>query len=72
MTEHGWITMSPRDDVVAGSKVTLTFTYTVGSAGMGEGGSLRIATPNDAWGWPRVPMHRFFQAGHECGYLPCV
>ncbi len=64
MTEYGHITMSPRDDIVAGSMVTLTFTYTVGERGMREGGSLRIATPNDAWGWPLVPLHRYFQQGH--------
>ncbi|MFO7945583.1 MAG: DUF3604 domain-containing protein, partial [Armatimonadota bacterium] len=67
MTEHGSIAMSPRDDIVAGSTVTLTFRYTVGSAGLAEGGSLRIATPNDAWEWPRVPLHRYFQAGHDRG-----
>ncbi len=67
MTEHGQITMSPPGDVVAGSMVTLTFTYTVGSLGMQEGGSLRIAMPNDAWDWPEVPLHRYFQAGHDRG-----
>lgn len=67
MDKHGQITMSPRDDIVVGTKVTLTFAYTVGSLGLQEGGSLRIATPNDAWEWPRPPMHRYFQRGHERG-----
>jgi hypothetical protein len=67
MSEHGQITMSPQGDVVAGSMVTLTFVYTVGELGIAEGGSLRIAMPNDAWGWPEVPHHRFFQAGHDRG-----
>ena len=67
MAEHGQITMSPQEDVVAGSMVTLTFTYTAGELGMKQGGSLRIAMPNDAWGWPEVPLHRYFQRGHERG-----
>ena len=67
MTDCGRITMSPRDDIVAGSTVTLTFTYTVGESGMKSGGQLRIATPNDAWEWPEVPLHRYFQKGHERG-----
>lgn len=67
MTEYGHITMSPRDDIVAGSTVTLTFEYTVGERGLKQGGQLRIATPNDAWEWPEVPLHRFFQKGHERG-----
>ncbi len=67
MTEYGHITMSPRDDIVAGSIVTLTFEYTVGEKGLKEGGQLRIATPNDAWEWPLVPLHRFVQKGHEHG-----
>ncbi|MFO8082233.1 MAG: DUF3604 domain-containing protein [Armatimonadota bacterium] len=67
MTEYGHITMSPRDDIVAGSTVTLTFEYTVGEKGIKEGGQLRIATPNDAWQWPEPPMRRFIQKGHETG-----
>ncbi len=67
MREYGTITMSPRDDIVAGSLVTLTFEYTVGERGIAEGGQLRIAMPNDAWEWPEVPLHRFFQKGHERG-----
>ena len=65
--EYGRITMSPREDIVAGSMVTLSFEYTVGEKGLAEGGSLRIAMPNDAWGWPLVPLHRFFQKGRERG-----
>ncbi|MEA3400126.1 MAG: hypothetical protein U9R79_02665, partial [Armatimonadota bacterium] len=64
---YGHISMSPRDEIVAGSMVTLTFEYTVGERGLSEGGQLRIATPNDAWGWPMVPVHRFIQRGHERG-----
>ena len=67
MTEYGQVTMSPRDDIVAGSIVTLTFEYTVGEKGLKEDGQLRIATPNDAWEWPLVPQHRFIQKGHEVG-----
>ena len=63
MTPHGHVSLSPRDDVAVGSRVTLTFTYTVGSTGIRAGGSLRIATPNDAWSRPLAPMHRYFQAG---------
>ncbi len=65
MTEYGHIVFTPRDDIVAGSMVTLTFTYTVGALGMKRGGSLRITTPNDGWGWPYVPMPRYFQRGWE-------
>jgi len=79
MTEHGAITVSPAGDLVAGSRITLTFVYTVGARGMKCGGSLRIATPNDGWGVPMPPMHRYFQRGHErggydggyCTYAPC-
>ncbi len=67
MTEYGHISLAPRDDIVAGSKVTLTFTFTVGSLGMKESGSLRITTPNDSWEWPRVPLPRYFQHGWERG-----
>ena len=67
LPQHGSISMSPTGEVLAGSKVTLTFVYTVGSAGMKQGGSLRIATPNDGWQEPLVPLHRYFQAGHERG-----
>ena len=67
MPEHGSITMSPTGEVLAGSKLTVTFTYTVGSLGVKQGGSLRIATPNDGWERPRVPLHRYFQRGHERG-----
>ena len=64
---YGTISVSPVGDVVAGSMVTLTFTYTVGPRGLRQGGSLRIATPNDGWGEPLVPLHRYFQGGHERG-----
>ena len=52
MSEYGTISLCPRDDVIAGSRVTLTFAYTVGSLGVKAGGSLRIRTPNDGWGAP--------------------
>ena len=65
--------MKPVGDVVVGSKVTLTFTYVVGPKGMKKGGSLRITTPNDAWSFPMVPMHRHFlpeqlRKGKDGGY----
>ena len=76
MSEFGEIRMDPRDDVVAGSRVTLTFTYTVGPAGMRRGGGLRIRTPNDGWGTPmahlkavpkRIEMSPFEMAdGYVC------
>ncbi len=73
MAEHGHVTVEPRDDVVAGSRVTLRFTYTVGESGMKAGGSLRIALPNNAWSKPLAPMHRYFQrelqhSGQDGGY----
>lgn len=67
MTQYGSIVVSPAEAVAAGSKVTLTFTYAVGPLGIKAGGSLRIATPNDGWEFPRVPLHRYFQRGHEQG-----
>ena len=67
MTEYGRISLSPTGEVAAGSKATITFTYSVGPRGLKEGGSLRIASPNDGWGFPLVPMHRHFQLGHKRG-----
>ena len=64
---YGAVSVSPRGEVVAGSRITLRFTYTVGRRGLRRGGSLRIATPNDGWGEPLVPLHRYFQGGHERG-----
>jgi len=67
MDDYGSIRVTPVGEVAAGSIVTLTFTYVVGPRGMKQGGSLRIATPNDGWEQPRVPMHRYFQSGHDRG-----
>ena len=54
MPDCGTITLKAPRHVTAGSRVTLTFTYTVGRLGMRRGGSLRIRTPNDAWEAPRA------------------
>jgi hypothetical protein len=48
----GSITLSPIKTFTAGERVTLTFTYTAGVAGIANGGALRIRTPNDGWGEP--------------------
>ena len=73
MMPYGHIAMAPRADVVAGSRVTLRFTYKVGALGVKAGGSLRVALPNNAWAKPLAPMHRYFQselerAGQDGGY----
>jgi len=34
---------------------------------MSPQGDVVAGRPNDAWGWPEVPLHRFFQAGHDRG-----
>ncbi len=51
---HGTFEMSPTGPFEAGSFTTLTFTYTVGDAGLKQGGRLRIATPNQGWAEPLV------------------
>ena len=58
MPAYGTITLSPNDDVVAGTRLTLTFTYTVGVLGMKQGGCLRVRTPNDGWERPRAHRKR--------------
>ncbi len=52
MSDYGTISMDPRGEVIAGSTVTVTFTYTVGTLGMQPGGSLLIRTPSDGWDAP--------------------
>lgn len=74
----GTISVSPCGELQAGTRQTLTFTYTVGARGIAAGGSLRIATPNDDWEMPLPPMHRYFEKGRErggydngyCSYAP--
>ena len=51
---YGTFEISPGGPYEAGSFTTLTFTYTVGGAGLKQGGRLRIATPNQGWGEPLV------------------
>lgn len=70
----GRITLSPTGEIIAGSRVTLTFTYIVGARGMKKGGSLRLATPNEDWSFPLVPLHRNFlpdqqRSGKDGGYV---
>lgn len=72
--DNGRIQMSPSDDVQVGSRHTFTFTYTVGARGMKRGGSIRIATPNEDWSYPLVPLHRNFlpdqqRLGKDNGYV---
>ena len=54
MPDCGTITRSGPQEVIAGNRVTLTFTYTAGRHGMKRGGSLRIRTPNDGWEAPQA------------------
>ena len=51
---YGAFVMSPAGPFEAGSYTTITFTYTVGEAGLKRGGRLRIATPNQGWEEPLV------------------
>ena len=51
---YGTMEMSPQGPFEAGTHTTLTFAYTVGDAGLKQGGRLRIATPNQGWGEPLV------------------
>lgn len=52
--ELGSFAMSPSGPFEAGAHAILVFTYTVGRAGLKEGGRLRIGTPNMGWGEPLV------------------
>ena len=45
---------------IAGRHVTIGFEYTVGEAGLSEGGQLRIGLPNTAWAKPEVPQYYFW------------
>ena len=48
----GTFEMSPSGSFEAGTYTTIVFVYTVGEAGLKEGGRLRIGTPNMGWGTP--------------------
>lgn len=51
---YGTIALDPTDDVVAGSFGTWRLTYTVGSIGMDDGATLKIATNvSSDWGHPQ-------------------
>ncbi len=53
-TEYGKASLTPEDDVIAGSFGTWTITYTVGNIGMDDGGRLKIATNvSSDWGPPQ-------------------
>lgn len=68
---YGKIHVEYPEPLIAGTLVTVTFTYTVGSSAMKEGGRLRIALPNPGWGEPLVPQHYFwdcYQKGKERRY----
>lgn len=67
LPRYGRIVMSPTGVLTAGARVTMTFTYTVGSSGIRQGGSLRLSTPNDDWEMPLAPMRRYFERGRERG-----
>ncbi|MFC1719383.1 DUF3604 domain-containing protein [Candidatus Poribacteria bacterium] len=56
MTESrfGTFEMSLSGPFEAGTYTTIVFTYTVGEAGLKDGGRLRIGTPNMGWGEPLV------------------
>ncbi len=54
MSKHGTFEMSPTGPFEAGAFTTITFTYTVGEAGLRRGGRLRIGTPSQGWGEPLV------------------
>jgi hypothetical protein len=50
----GSFAMSPTGPFEAGAHTTIVFTYTVGEAGLRDGGRLRIGTPTMGWGEPLV------------------
>jgi len=51
---YGTVSLSPTDDVVAGTYGSWTFTYTVGALGMDDGGILKIAIHQTSdWGRPQ-------------------
>ena len=63
--------MHPGPDFTAGDIITINFEYTVGSAGMKEGGRLRVGLPNPGWGEPLVPQAYFwdcYQKGKDRRY----
>ena len=70
-TVEGSIEIVHPTPLVAGELVTVVFSYRVGSAGMREGGRLRVALPNPGWGEPMVPQPYFwdcFQKGKARRY----
>lgn len=50
------------DPLVAGALTTIAFDYTVGAAGLAEGGRLRVGLPHVGWGRPEVGQYYFWSA----------
>ena len=46
--------------LIAGELVTVDFEYTVGEAGLAEGGKLRVGLPHVGWKSPEVPQYYFW------------
>lgn len=69
--DAGIIRIDHPEPLVAGERITITFVFEVGSAGMQEEGRLRVALPNPGWGEPLVPQFYFwdcFQKGKDRRY----
>lgn len=56
----GRVTLSPTGPFLTGERVTLTITFTVGSAQLKKGTQLRVGFPNTGWERPVVPQARYW------------
>ena len=71
--EIGHITLSPAGPFLAGERVTLSITFTVGNVELKEGAQLRIGLPNTGWERPVVPQSRYWDelvTGKSRRYAP--
>lgn len=59
-SELGQIVTRYEQPLIAGQLVTVVFEYTVGKAGLTEGGRLRIGLPCVSWAPPLVPQYYFW------------
>ena len=56
----GQIEIRYQEPLIAGQLVTVVFEYTVGKAGLAEGGRLRIGLPGVSWAAPLVRQYYFW------------